>query len=521
MIEALAPTLKRKADALLIVTGLIFIIVSVYSVWSMSYISKTSFLPSGKITRCAGICKYKSADDFFWLNAAADLSVFDKSLVYTPDNSTASVLLNSGAKLTLYPNSLVQIKTSKEGARIDIIEGKINFERSAKNKGERVSLRGKELDLGQFVDATPLELNAVPELLKVTAPEFAYLRSTTAKVNIAVLNGSGPFIAHLEGREKDSEIRSQVSSFLFEIRDPGVYNLIIRDSKGQVSTKLLNIVDLSAPQIISPAEGDIVYSKSFMPNSNSDVSETEVSLMRQDEEVFRGQLHKIPQSLKVGHYRISARRVSQSEFGEWSQTTSFQLVDSKRPTLATKDKGVFFDNVNLHWKKKLPVLHLLTIKNGDGTDGVNIMTQDESFSFTPHSTGKYRWSLKPLTEGQEEKIEERHFTIIKMASILKSPEDNEQIISESMREQITFTWDNFLIENVPMSLEVINHDKKWNFEVTGKKKLKLSLDTLEKYKWKLILNSDSDPVSTPKKSFGIAAPAPLPAISGEELIFKD
>jgi hypothetical protein len=72
-----------------------------------------------------------------------------------------------------------------------------------------------------------------------------------------------------------------------------------------------------------------------------------------------------------------------------------------------------------------------------------------------------------------------------------------------------------------MSLEVSDHDKKWSFDVTGKKYLKLSLDTLEKYKWKLILNSESDSLSTPKKSFEISAPAPMPAISGDELILKD
>jgi hypothetical protein len=70
-----------------------------------------------------------------------------------------------------------------------------------------------------------------------------------------------------------------------------------------------------------------------------------------------------------------------------------------------------------------------------------------------------------------------------------------------------------------MFLEVSDQGKKWSFEVTGKTYLKLSLDTLEKYKWKLIIGSDS--LSTPKKAFEISAPAPMPAISGEELIFKD
>jgi hypothetical protein len=519
MIEALAPLLKRKADALLIFTGLLLVIVSVYFVWSMSYVSKTSFLPSGKITQCEGICKYKGADDFFWLNAAADLSVFDKSLVYTPNSSTASVQLNSGSKLILYPNSLVQITNTKKGVVIDIIEGKINFEKVGKSTGERVLLKGKELDLAQFVEGSPLELTAIPELLKVSIPQMVYFRNTPAKVKVDILNGSGPFTVYLEGWENESKIKSDANSFLFEVRQPGIYNLKILDSKEQVSTKFLTVVDLSVPQVVSPTEGDIIYSKSFMPNINSDMNETEVSLVRQQKEVFRGKLNRMPESLMPGEYQLTARRVKQSEFGEWSPAVSFQLVDSKRPILDTKNQGIFFDQVDLRWKKKLPVLHLLRIKNSNNSDDVKITTQSDSFSFTPQLTGKYSWSLTPLLEGDEEKTEERDFTVIKLSQIQKSPEENEQIVSESMREQITFSWDNFLIEKLPMFLEVSDQGKKWSFEVTGKTYLKLSLDTLEKYKWKLIIGSDS--LSTPKKAFEISAPAPMPAISGEELIFKD
>jgi len=102
----------RKIDVSLHLLGLMLIIVSGYSIWSTSYDQKEGGVSFGKITTCQGSCKFRTPVDYFWLDARGEQSVVDKSMVFTPGQSKASILLNSGSRLTLYPNSLVQIKRS-------------------------------------------------------------------------------------------------------------------------------------------------------------------------------------------------------------------------------------------------------------------------------------------------------------------------------------------------------------------------------------------------------------------------
>jgi hypothetical protein len=128
MTEFSAPQTKRTVDLFLISFGFLLMIVSGYSIWSTSYSHHPTILPAGKIVKCQGGCKYKSPDDYFWVNAYNNLSVLNKSMVYTPSQSSARIVLNSGTTLTLYPNSLVQIIIDKKGSTIDFMEGKINFD---------------------------------------------------------------------------------------------------------------------------------------------------------------------------------------------------------------------------------------------------------------------------------------------------------------------------------------------------------------------------------------------------------
>lgn len=96
-----APFTKKTVDLSLIMFGVTLIIVSGYSIWSTSYTRQSTSLPSGKILKCRGGCKYKSPDDYFWLDGQNELDVLDKSMVFTPSNSTASIVLKSGTKITL------------------------------------------------------------------------------------------------------------------------------------------------------------------------------------------------------------------------------------------------------------------------------------------------------------------------------------------------------------------------------------------------------------------------------------
>jgi hypothetical protein len=525
MSEVSAQITKKSVDISLVGIGLMLIIVSGYSIWSTPYLLKTSFLPSGKILQCIGACKYKSPDDYFWLDATTDLAVVDKSMVFTPNNSTATILLSSGSKLTLYPNSLVKITTSKKGSTIDIIEGKINFDKLlSPSVTEKITIKGKELEVAPVNEESPTmtEISAEPELLEVKTPEVLFYRNAAAIAELLIQNGKGPFKIYLDGQQATSLVTTSQSEFSYKIHSPGVYNLKIEDSTGSFVTKLLNVVDLSIPEIKAPLNGDFVYLKTFKPSGDFDPNETEFKLSKDNNEVFLGKIQNLPKDLKVGAYELKARRFKLSQVGEWSRPISFTLVDSKRPFIETKNHSIFFDQATLRWKRRLPVLHLLTIKNENTLEEVKFNLVDEQFEFSPRESGQYVWSLRPILEtNAEEKIDVGQFSVIMTSHLLQSPQDKEHFISSSLEEEVTLSWASFPSEDVSVSLEIRDQKNKKVYDVTMKDSLTLELNTLQNYRWKLVLKTDSGTASTPTYSFVIDAPPTSAPIKAEDIIFKD
>ncbi len=529
MAELTAPFTKKTVDLSLIIFGATLIIVSGYSIWSTSYRRKMTTLPTGKILKCIGGCKYKSPDDYFWLDGQNELDVLDKSMVFTPNHSTASIVLKSGTKLTLYPNSLVQITNGSKGSSIDIIEGKINFEKISPSSFEKITVKGKEIpvpvptpEAAMSSEEILTEISVEPELLEVKAPAMISLRTSPAVVNLEILNGTPPFKVYIEDNEEKSKFVTSSSSVAYKIKDPGIYNLKIEDSLGSSVKKLLTVEDLSVPEIESPKNGDILYTKSFRPNGKYNLEETELELKLNQAVVFRGLQSSIPRNLIPGFYTLSARRKNNTDYGDWSVPVNFQLVETKRPVLENFDESIYFNQVTLRWKRALAGVHLLIIKNEKNEEVIRIPSNEEQFVFTHKKMGKFSWTVTPMNENQlDEKNEWRGFHLIDTTQLLKEPFDKQRIISESLEEKVTFRWAEFYQRNLEVKLELKDEKNKKIFDVSGESYLELELKNVKNYKWKLILKKDSETIYTPEFTFNLDAPPPVRPISSEEIILKD
>lgn len=522
MTEFSAPLTKRSVDPYLIALGLLLMIVSGYSIWSTSYKVQKSILATGKIVTCHGGCKYKSPDDYFWLGAYNNLPVMDKSMVFTPSMSSATIILNSGTKLTLYPNSLVRITSNKKGSTVDIIEGKINFDKIIPNTNDKIMLKGKEMELSKSNEKAVAEISAEPELLEIKAPEIVLLRGSSVLVPIEIQKGNGPFRAHLEGVDTEEESASDRAMFSHQVQKPGIFTLKVTGDSGVFATKLLNVVDLRVPELIVPKIGDHLYSKSFRPQGEFDPHQTEFSLTRENNIVFKGLIQSFPIDLPVGNYQISARKFSGKALGDWSLPVSFNLVTTKKPQIDISNGTVFFDKVRLRWKKTLPVPHNLTIINMITKEELKLTLVEDFFDYVPKLSGKYSWSVGPLLiDGLNEKVEPLAFTFIDLSTYLIEPGDRKQFLSSDLKENIEFKWLPIADANLSLSLELRNEKRKSNYTVTGKDSFLVELPNVSDYKWRLVFKTIDGQVSTPERSFKIEPPPPAAPIREDEIIFKE
>jgi hypothetical protein len=511
----------RKFDLSLHVLGVSLLIVSIYTIWSTSYEIKDSSLSFGKITTCKGSCKYRTPDDYFWLDARANQSVVDKSLVFTPGQSKATVLLNSGSKLTLYPNSLVQITHTQKGTTIDIIEGKINFEKSRNSNGfEKLTIKGQDLKLEPGL-LNSSEIAAVPELLNVSTPEVLLLVDSEVNLDVNINNGLPPFELTLEeqGEEKNLSVKTHFASF--KLKKPGLYSLKIKDFAGEISTKFISVEDLRVPTITSPREGDIVYAKKFQLLGSFDADFTEIKLTSNGREVFFGDFNRMPDILENGKTSIQARIKRGGKYSEWSQLLNFDVVQTVLPQFVGESGEVFISNANLKWRKALPVIHKLIIRESSGREVVSLTTNSETHVFPADKSGLYQWTVEPLFNETNERPVWHNFTLINPIEFLISPSDKSIIVSEEIEENVNFSWIDISKSQLNLFLEIRGKEFKKRFNVSQFKNYNLDLPVLKNYKWKIVVDHKGKEIETPEFSFYLDAPPPSEAIKSNEILIKD
>jgi hypothetical protein len=511
----------RKIDFSLHLLGLMFIIVSGYSIWSTSYEQKEAGLSLGKITTCQGSCKFRTPVDYFWLDARGEQSVVDKSIVFTPGQSKASILLNSGSRLTLYPNSLVQITTNQKGASIDIIEGKVNFEKNANsNVTEKLSIKGKEIYFIVNESSGP-EISVTPELLVVEIPEKVLLKDLEASIKISIKNGKPPFQLKIEDQFNVEELTSKSNDITIKLSRAGITGVKILDAAGQISTKMIQVDDLRLPSISFPKNGDIVYTKNFLPFGKFDTDFTEFRIRSGDQDVYLGNHSQIPRNLKNSQYSLSARVKRGENFSDWTQPVTFLIVQSMLPQVETVEKQVFFNRASLNWKKSIPAIHKLLIRDSSGKENINLTTNVESYHFETPQSGRYSWLVEPLFNDSKEKGVWQNFYFVNPQSFLIGPENRKVFVSDELTQKVEFIWNKIPSDVSNLSLEIRAKEFKKVIDVTGLNQYELDLPVLKNYRWKILFNHSNMISETPELSFKIDAPPPLDSIRSEEILIKD
>ncbi len=511
----------RKIDVSLHLLGLMLIIVSGYSIWSTSYEQKEAGLSLGKITTCQGSCKFRTPVDYFWLDARGEQSVVDKSMVFTPGQSKSSILLNSGSRLTLYPNSLVQITSNQKGASIDIIEGKVNFEKSVNsNVTEKLSIKGKEINF--FPDLSlGADFSVTPELLVVEIPEKVLLKDIETAVKISIKNGKPPFQLKIEDQFNAEELTSTMNDIIINLSHPGLTGVKIVDADGQTSSKMIQVEDLRLPWISFPKNGDVVYAKNFVPLGTFDPDFTEFQIKSGDQDVYFGDLGQFPKNLRSSEYSLSARVKRGEQFSDWTHPVNFSIVQTMLPQFENDDKLVFFNKALLKWKKSIPAIHKLLIRESTGKDVVNLTTSVDSYQFETQQSGLFSWLIEPLFNDSKEKGVWRNFYFINPQRFLIGPEDRKIFVSDELTQKVEFAWTKLPSDVSNLSLEIRAKEFKKVIDVTGLNQYELDLPVLKNYRWKILFNHSKMVSETPELSFKIDAPPPLDSIRSEEIVIKD
>jgi hypothetical protein len=442
-------------------------------------------------------------------------------MVFTPGQSKASILLNSGSRLTLYPNSLVQINSNQKGASIDIIEGKVNFEKSVNsNVTEKLSIKGKEIN---FLPNETLgsELSVTPELLVVEIPEKVVLKDFEAAIKIIIKNGKPPFKLKIEDQFNADELTSAMNDITIKLSRPGITGVKIVDADGQESSKMIQVDDLRLPSISFPKNGDVVYAKNFLPLGQFDSDFTEFRIKSGDQDVYIGNLSQMPKNLKNSEYSLSARVKRGEQFSDWTPPVNFLIVQTILPQVENDEKLVFFNKAAINWKKSIPAIHKLLIRESSGKDLVNVTTNVENYHFETHHSGPYSWLIEPLFNDTKEKGVWRNFYFINPQSFLIGPEDKKVFVSEELTQKVEFAWTKVPSNVLSLSLEIRAKEFKKVIDVTGLNQYDLDLPVLKNYRWKILFNHSKMVSETPELSFKIDAPPPLDSIRIEEIVIKD
>ena len=514
---------KKSIDSTLILIGFCFIIVSGYFTWSTSYVHDLSEPIMGRITTCSGGCKHKSPSDYFWLSGQTGMPVVNKSLVYAPINTKTVIQLISGNKLTLYPNTIVQINISAERASIDIISGKIEFKKVTKSEGrEQITINGAPISNGMMVSPEPFveEISAEPERLKAIAQDRIFLKNKEASTKIDIENGFPPFELEIEDSENFKKIKSNSNTLNYSFQESGIFTLKIKDSNGDVVRKLVQVEDLNPPHITTPQDGDYIFQRNFKIEGDIE-SDSEILLTKSGEEFFKGNITNMPRELPIGKYELIARKSIESQFSNWSKPVAFTIVETVQPIILTNEK-IFINQANLKWKRAIPVIHTLIIKIKDTGEELRYVVPDEEFQFHPDISGKYYWTVFPsYRQGITEKPIYREFSLLNLNTIRTTPRPNEKFLSEETQESVLFEWTENITESIESFLEISSDYFSKEIDIKNLDQLELDLKTNKTYRWRMSFEVNNKKYSTDYFNFSLTVPQPAPPIKVEEIIIKD
>jgi hypothetical protein len=295
----------------------------------------------------------------------------------------------------------------------------------------------------------------------------------------------------------------------------------IVDADGQASSKMIQVDDLRLPSISFPKNGDIVYAKNFLPLGQFDVDFTEFRIKSGDQDIYLGDLSQIPKNLKNSEYSISARVKRGEQISDWTQPINFLMVQTILPQVENEDKLVFFNKAFINWKKSIPAIHKLLIRETNGKDVVNLTTNLENYLFETQRSGPFSWLIEPLFNDSKEKGVWRNFYFINPQSFLIGPEDRKVFISDEITQKVEFVWTKIPSDVSNLSLEIRAKEFKKIIDVTGLNQYELDLPVLKNYRWKILFHQAKMVSETPELTFKIEAPPPLDSIRSEEIIIKD
>lgn len=514
---------KKSIDLTLVTLGLALIIVSGYFTWSTSYVHEISESVLGRIITCNGGCKYKTPSDYFWLNGQSDMPVVNKSLIFAPINSKTIIELSSGNKLTLYPNTIIQIKSMANNASIDIISGKMEYKRVNKNeKNDIITINGVKAEMVEMVTPEPFVqvVSALPERLEATAIETVYLRDKPISTEIEIKNGNPPFELHVEDFKEFGIVKTNKKQTNYTFNKPGIYNLRISDSNGNSTTKLIQVQDLSAPQITYPSDGDYVYQENFkIRGTFSEMSE--ILITSSGNTFFRGPIANCPKVLPEGKYELKIRNSIENQFTEWSSPVSFMAVKSIQPKILSQEE-LYFNKAFLKWKRTIPVVHKLVLRNEDTGEEIYLNIPEEEFIFYPQESGHYSWSIFPLISMNTNEVPQfKNFTYINLKTVQHFPTSNSKVSSDNITENVSFSWFDLSNDQIITVLEIVSEDFSKQIDVTNLYNLDVELKTNQVYRWRLVFKFKDQKATSEFRTFSLIVPQPLSPIRVEEIIIKD
>jgi hypothetical protein len=119
----------------------------------------------GTIAEENGFNRRRQPNELSWLPLSAGDPIYSGDRVYTGDSATVVLSFSDGSKVTLRPKSFVQVRSGRHGLLIDVSQGDVKVEPSAKD----ITVRSPEQER--------IEKAAPPKTLAQSPPEEAALET--------------------------------------------------------------------------------------------------------------------------------------------------------------------------------------------------------------------------------------------------------------------------------------------------------------------------------------------------------
>lgn len=506
---------SRRIDQTMLLIGVVLILISSYQLFWGRVLGSDS-LALGKISAKKSVVKSRGVRGLDWQDALLNEPVSHNQLIYTDDNSSARISLNTGTVIDVEENSLIKIQQESNLETVNLEKGFINTKLSGNqplrlklgdqdivlnsadalvqitqdgSSGEIGVLSGEvELTDGKSVQKIDQSQMVVLEGEKLSLKKIAYDLLSPGRGQKIFLKNESAQIDFAWTPEDEGEVSLQDmagNSFSVEgkraLLPPGSYRWRVTSESGSSLESTFSVMKVHPPEVLRPKSGE----KILLAPKEEEKGKLTLQWISSEEEVdvewrlgsLRNSARTRESSLTVdlnssGPFQWRVRNIyDDSKIEEWSpwQKIDVELLELPAIPITLAPAGVEFQfyknegwSVDLSWKSRWS--SVIEIRSPDD----KLFTQEsitEDLKFNPQLAGEYQWRIRSRDDfGRRSGWSEwLNFTIKDLSQ--EKIKDAQRIQIERPNQEVEFSWEGgesesiFEISKDPLFKDGVLHRK--------------------------------------------------------------